>query len=33
MRIRLEYGRTGLDVELPDQHMVKCLGYGEAAPL
>jgi lactate racemase len=27
MRVRLEYGRTGLEVELPDRHLVKCLGY------
>jgi nickel-dependent lactate racemase len=33
MRIRLEYGRTGLEVELPDQNVVKCLGYRPAQPL
>ncbi|MGA2621263.1 MAG: nickel-dependent lactate racemase [Thermoguttaceae bacterium] len=33
MRIRLEYGRTGLEVELPDRHVVKCLGYQPAEPL
>ena len=33
MRVRLEYGRTGLDVELPDRHVVKCLGYRPAEPL
>jgi len=27
MRVRLEYGRTGLEVELPDRNVVKCLGY------
>jgi lactate racemase len=27
MRIHLEYGRTGLEVELPDRNVVKCLGY------
>jgi nickel-dependent lactate racemase len=33
MRVRLEYGRTGLGVELPDRHVVKCLGYQAAEPL
>ncbi len=33
MRVHLEYGRTGLDVELPDARVVKCLGYGAAEPL
>ena len=33
MRVRLEYGRTGLDVDLPDQNVVKCLGYQQADPL
>ena len=33
MRVHLEYGRTGLDVELPDRHVVKCLGYRPAEPL
>ncbi len=33
MRVRLEYGRTGLDVDLPDRHVVKCLGYRPAEPL
>ncbi len=27
MRVRLEYGRTGLDVELPDDRVVHQLGY------
>ena len=27
MRVHLEYGRTGLDVELPDANVVKCLQY------
>jgi nickel-dependent lactate racemase len=33
MRIRLEYGRTGLEVELPDRNVVKCLRYQAQAPL
>jgi len=33
MRVRLEYGRTGLEVELPDQHLVKCLGYQSVQPI
>ncbi len=33
MRVRLEYGRSGLEVALPDQNVVKCLGYRAAAPL
>ena len=33
MRVRLEYGRTGLEVELPDQNVVKCLGYQAQPPL
>lgn len=33
MRVRLEYGRTGLDVALPDRNVVKCLGYQPAEPL
>ena len=33
MRLHLAYGRTGLDVELPDQNLVKCLGYQAAQPL
>jgi nickel-dependent lactate racemase len=33
MRVRLEYGRTGLEVELPDRHLVKCLGYQPAEPI
>lgn len=27
MRVHLEYGRSGLDVDLPDRNVVKCLGY------
>ncbi len=33
MRVRLEYGRTGLDVELPGQRVVRSLAYKEAAPV
>ena len=33
MQVRLEYGRTGLEVELPDRHVVKCLGYHHIEPL
>ncbi|MEI8376438.1 MAG: nickel-dependent lactate racemase [Planctomycetota bacterium] len=33
MRVRLEYGRTGLEVELPDQHLVKCLDYQPVQPI
>ncbi len=33
MRVRLEYGRTGLEVELPDRNVVKCLGYRAQSPL
>lgn len=33
MRVHLEYGRTGLEVELPDRNVVKCLGYRPAEPL
>jgi nickel-dependent lactate racemase len=33
MRVRLDYGRTGLDVELPDRNMVKCLGFRAVDPL
>jgi nickel-dependent lactate racemase len=33
MRIRLDYGRAGLEVELPDRNVVKCLGYRPAEPL
>jgi nickel-dependent lactate racemase len=30
MRYHLEYGRTGLDVDLPQSNVVKCLGYRPA---
>ena len=33
MRVKLEYGRTGLDVELPDQHVVRSLAYQRTEPL
>jgi nickel-dependent lactate racemase len=33
MRVHLEYGRSGLDVDLPDRNVVKCLGYRPAVPL
>jgi nickel-dependent lactate racemase len=33
MRIRLEYGRSGLEVELPERHLVKSLQYPAVEPL
>jgi nickel-dependent lactate racemase len=33
MRVKLEYGRTGLEVELPDDRVVRVLAYKDAAPL
>ena len=33
MRVRLEYGRDGLDVELPDERVVRSLAYKDAMPL
>lgn len=33
MRVHLDYGRSGLDVELPDKNVVKCLGYRPAEPV
>lgn len=33
MQFRLEYGRTGLTVDLPDRNVVKCLRYQPAQPL
>ncbi len=33
MRVRLEYGKTGLEVELPDERIVRTLAYKNAAPL
>jgi lactate racemase len=32
MRVKLDYGRTGLEVELPDRQVVKCLGDQPAQP-
>jgi nickel-dependent lactate racemase len=33
MRVKLEYGRTGLTAELPDRHIVRTLKYKDAPPL
>lgn len=33
MRIHLAYGRKGLDVDLPDRHLVKVLNYPATVPL
>ena len=33
MQVHLEYGRTGLEVQLPDENLVKCLGYQPAEPV
>ncbi len=33
MRVRLEYARTGLDVELPTERVVRKLAYKDAVPL
>ncbi len=33
MRVTLEYGKTGLDVELPAERVVRTLAYKEATPL
>ena len=33
MRVKLSYGRTGLEVELPDERVVRTLAYKEADPL
>lgn len=33
MRVRLAYGRLGLDVELPDERVTRTLRYKEAPPL
>ncbi|MEO8495162.1 MAG: nickel-dependent lactate racemase [Planctomycetota bacterium] len=33
MRVRLEYGRTGLEVELPDRPGMRTLAYKNATPL
>jgi nickel-dependent lactate racemase len=33
MRVKLEYGRTGLAVDLPDDRSIRTLGYQPATPL
>ena len=33
MRVTLEYGKTGLQVELPTERVVRSLGYKNALPL
>ncbi|HUY92489.1 MAG TPA: nickel-dependent lactate racemase [Pirellulales bacterium] len=33
MRFRLEYGRTGLEIDLPGDRVVRSLAYKDAAPL
>jgi nickel-dependent lactate racemase len=33
MRVRLEYGRSGLDVDLPDRSVVRTLSYKSVPPL
>jgi nickel-dependent lactate racemase len=33
MRVKLEYGRSGLEVEVPDKHVVRTLAYKDAPPL
>ena len=33
MRVRLEYGRTGMEVDLPDERVVRTLAYKNAPPL
>ena len=33
MRVKLEYGRTGMEVELPDERIVRTLKYKDAPPL
>ena len=33
MKIKLDYGRTGLDVELPDERIVGPLAIRDAEPL
>lgn len=33
MRVKLEYGVTGLEVELPDDRVVRKLAYKDATPL
>ena len=33
MRVKLEYGRHGLEVELPERNVVRCLAYKDAVPV
>jgi nickel-dependent lactate racemase len=33
MRCKLEYGKTGLEVELPDDRVTRVLGYPDQPPL
>ena len=33
MRVRLEYGRTGLEVDLPDDRAIRMLAYKDAPPV
>ena len=33
MRVKLEYGKSGLEVELPDERVVRSLAYKDAVPL
>lgn len=33
MRVKLEYGKTGLEVEVPDERLVRTLTYKDAPPL
>lgn len=33
MRVKLEYDRKGLEVELPEERVVRCLAYKQANPL
>jgi nickel-dependent lactate racemase len=33
MRVKLEYGKTGLVVDLPERHVVRTLAYKDARPL
>ncbi|MFT5524558.1 MAG: nickel-dependent lactate racemase [Pirellulaceae bacterium] len=33
MRVRLEYGRSGLDVDLPERHVVRTLAYKDSEPI
>src|SRR5262245_2908802 len=33
MKVNLEYGRTGLAVELPDERVVRTLAYKDAPPV